>query len=52
MSQNILRSIAALLASGTPIAIANAHQLAKVQAFIFKLPVDQIIEMAKALIAG
>lgn len=50
MSKNILNSIAALLVTGCPIAIANAHQLARVQAFIFKLPVEQVLEMAKALI--
>ena len=45
-----LKSIAALLATGCPIAAANAHHIAKVQAFVFNLPVEQVLEMAKAMI--
>ncbi len=46
-----LQTIAALLVTGSPVAIAAANQIAQVQAFIFKLPVDQVLEMAKALIS-
>ena len=48
----ILESIAILLASGGTVAANNAQVLAQVQAAILKLPVEQVIEMAKALLTG
>ena len=51
MSKHIA-NIAALLTIGSPVAIVAANQIAQVQAFIYKMPVDQVLEIAKALISG
>ena len=52
MSKSILRSIALLLASGGSVATTQAMHLAEVQAFIAKLPVDQVLEMARTLMGA
>jgi len=51
MSKHI-KNISILLATGSPVAIAAAQHIAYVQSMIHKIPVEQIMEMARALLGG
>ena len=47
-----IKNIATLLAAGTPAALVVAENLAKLEALVYNLPVDQVLEMARTLMGA